>query len=107
MMGAAGQAVRLLLVVTKSVLPATKLCVYDWIGHYHGYCRRSCLYCGPTPIPTLPQPSSAPSTRYPTLSQIPTANCDDGFLLRDARDFLRRELNLSGLCAMFVCSAKA
>lgn len=84
-------------------------CLVDGVfasgGHYHGYCARSCLYCGPTAAPTLPRPSPAPSTWKPTSSQAPTANCNDGFLLRDAKDFLRLDLNLSDLCLTLVRSA--
>mmetsp|Transcript_32163 Transcript_32163/g.99327 ORF Transcript_32163/g.99327 Transcript_32163/m.99327 type:complete len:410 (+) Transcript_32163:717-1946(+) len=67
-------------------------------GQYHGFCARSCAYCGPTGTPTFTPPTLVPSTMVPSTSQIPTALCNDGFLLRDAKKFLRRKLGLPELC---------
>ncbi len=68
------------------------------IGQYQGFCARSCFYCGPTPTPTLIPPTPAPSTVVPSISQVPTAVCNDGFLQRDAKDFLRDKLGWPELC---------
>ena len=69
-----------------------------YAGQYAGFCARSCFYCGPTATPTLIPPTPAPTTLLPTTSQVPTAICNDGFLQRDAKDFLRNDLGWSELC---------
>mmetsp|Transcript_19728 Transcript_19728/g.61789 ORF Transcript_19728/g.61789 Transcript_19728/m.61789 type:complete len:417 (+) Transcript_19728:629-1879(+) len=87
--------------------PVVLDCVRTWCtnnnlmgspGQYHGFCARSCAYCGPTGTPTFTPPTLVPSTMVPSTSQIPTALCNDGFLLRDAKKFLRRKLGLPELC---------
>ena len=78
----------------------------DLSGQYSGYCARSCLYCGPTPTPTLIPPTPFPSTLKPSTSQVPTAVCNDGFLLRDAKDFLRADSDLPELCATSISRRK-
>lgn len=90
--------------------PVVLDCVRTWCtnnnlmgspGQYHGFCARSCAYCGPTGTPTFTPPTLVPSTMVPSTSQIPTALCNDGFLLRDAKKFLRRKLGLPELCVKY------